>query len=478
MVDEASQQLTSVEASEVDATYVPFPSFLDWPTDVPREELWTRDYEAFRAISEDATPEDLERAREIAIRTAAFDTGAIEGLYPTDRGLTLTVATQAATWEQEVQERDVDALDLFKAQLRAFQMVLDLVTDSLPKITQAWIRNLHKEIVAAQETYRVTTPTGFQDQDLPKGEYKRHPNHVRTPEGDIHAYAPVGETQAEMQRFVKELEGATFAGAHPILQASYAHYAFAAIHPFADGNGRVARALASAYTYRAASVPLVVLAHHRDQYFESLALADKGDHVPFVEFVSRVARDGLEMVTEKLRTAQAPQPEELLEEFKSMYLAQGDLSHKQLDNVANSFTEDLVLGIAEQLQTLSVPDGVDITSIGGTGGEQTDLPSGFRSLVNPGPRYVQLDFTAAPPGEAAVVLVLDVLVSTESDTATTVLVRLRGQNDELTLGLADLFPQLSSAARLRTDSYVQRIIGLGLEGLLARSKHRLREIGY
>ena len=476
--DDNLDPLSTAQLAEIDASYTPFPSFLAWPTEVPREELWARDYTAFREVSESASESDLEAAREIAIRTAAFDTGAIEGLYSTDRGLTLTVATQAATWEQEVEERDVGALELFKAQLNALGLVLDLVTDRFPKVTQAWLRTLHKELVGAQETYRVITAVGPQDRPLPKGEYKQHPNHVRTADGGMHAYAPVDQTQSEMQRLLDELEGATFQNAHPILQASYAHYALTAIHPFADGNGRVARALASAYTYRAASVPLIVLAHHRDQYLDSLAKADQGNQAPFVEFMARVARDGLEMVTEKLRTAQAPQADQLLGEFRDMYRAQGDLSHKQLDEVANGFTEDLAEAVAEQVKSLSVPDGVEIASVGGSGGRQPKLPEGFRSTVEPGPRYVQLEFEAAPPGEASFEVVLDVLVSTETDTATSVLVRQRGGQEVLTFGLADLTPQLSSAARLRTESFIQRIVGVALSELLARSRDRLRQAGY
>jgi Fic family protein len=471
------KSLTSAEIAKIDASYVPFPSFLDWPENVPREELWVRDFKSFQQVSRTATSDDLARAREIAVRTAAFDTGAIEGLYPTDRGLTLTVATQAAAWEQEVQERDVEALELFGAQLRAFDMVLDLVTESIPKITQAWIRDLHRELVAAQDTYRVLTPVGFQQRPLPKGEYKRDPNHVETPEG-VHAYAPVDETNSEMQRFVDELEGANFAAAHPILQASYAHYVLTAIHPFADGNGRVARTLASAYTYRAASIPLVVLANHRDEYLAALASADVGDTEPFVTFISRAAREGLEMVTESLRTAQAPQADAVLQEFRDMYRAQGDLSHKQLDEVADGFAEELVEIVANQVRSLPVPDGVDVSSIGGSGGRQPNVPVGFRSLVHPGPRYVQLEFKAAAPGNAHGKVVLDIFVSTDSDTATTVLMRQRYGDDQLTLGLADISPQLSSAARLRVDSYLQRVIGVGLSQLLEQSREKLRDRGY
>jgi len=86
------------------------------------------------------------------------------------------------------------------------------------------------------------TTVGPQEQALPKGQYKIMPNHVRTRKGADHSYAPVDVTPAEMARLVAELRSDAFLTAHPVLQAAYAHYGLVAIHPFADGNGRVARA--------------------------------------------------------------------------------------------------------------------------------------------------------------------------------------------------------------------------------------------
>ena len=291
MVDQSPQPLSAQEVAEIDAQYRPFPGFDEWPRQIPGQELWDFDFSFFQSIASEASKADLRGAQQIALRTAAFDTGAIEGLYSTDRGLTFTVATQAAAWEQEVSSRDTEALDLFKAQLGAFELVLDLATDHFPQVTQAWLRRLHEEVTAAQATYVVHTPVGPQEQPLPKGEYKKYPNHVRTAAGKIHAYAPVEITQGEMQRLVDQITTADFEDAHPILQAAYVHYALSVIHPFADGNGRVARAAASAYTYRAASIPLLVQAHDRDRYLATLAAADSGKFAPFIEFTSKASRD-------------------------------------------------------------------------------------------------------------------------------------------------------------------------------------------
>jgi Fic family protein len=477
MADEALQPLTAAEIANLDAKYKPFPSFVDWPREVSREDLWESDLAKFQETAREADAKDVARAQEVALRTAAFDTGAIEGLYPTDRGLTFTVATQAATWEQEVQARDSDALELFKAQLEAFEMVLDLATQKFPKLTQSWIRQVHEVVTRPQETYVVVTSVGLQRQKLPKGKYKHQPNHVKTADGQVHAYAPVDQTPSEVQRLLDELDTKDFKSAHPITQASYVHYALVAIHPFADGNGRLARAVASAYTYRVASVPLLVLAHHRDLYFAALAKADQGQAGGFVDFISRVGRDALEMVTERLKSAQAPQPEDVLADFRKMYVAQGDLSHQQLDELANEFTGEVLDLLQDQISNLTLPDGVEIHLVGGSGRGQ-EPPAGFRSVVTPSNRYVELNFTAAPPGQASLSLPLDVFVSTSSDTATSIMVRATYFSDEILLGLADLSPQISSAARLRLESYLRRMLGKGLQSLLTKSRKRLTRTGY
>lgn len=470
--------LNDEQLAAIDKEYQPFPSFSEWPKSLLRADLWDRDYGRLEEVAEQASEEDLNAAREIALRTAAFDSGAIEGLYRTDRGLTFTVATQALAWEQKVEEDGADALALFRGQLDAFELVIDLVAERYPKVTGAWVRRLHEVITAAQDSYFVQTPVGPQRQPLPKGEYKGHPNHVKTADGEIHAYAPVEMTQSEMQRLLDEIDSDEFRGSHPVIQASYAHYAFVVIHPFADGNGRVARALASAFTYRAASVPLLVLAHQRDEYFSTLSKADHGSAGDFIAFVERSCREAMELVTEDLKTAQAAQPEAILAQFREMYVAQGHLSHRELDDLANAFTDDLVQMLNAQVSALRLPDGVDISIIGGSGGSQEPPSEAFRSVVNPGARFVQIEMKAAPPAVAEFQDMLQVFVSTGTDTASSILLRAQMTGDEIHFGQDDLVPTLSSATHVRLESFVQRTLGTDLRALLGRSRNAMRQHGY
>jgi Fic family protein len=257
---------------------------------------WDRDIAALKDKSV-LSPEVMRRAREVAKRAAALDTGAIEGLYEVDRGFTHSVAFETAAWDIELARKGENVRPLFEAQLHAYDYVLDLATKAEP-ISEAAIRVLHEEVCRAQATYRVMTAGGPQEQALTKGRYKVLPNHVRTRDGVDHSYAPVDVTPMEMARLVSEFRGDAFVAAHPVIQAAYAHYGLVVIHSFADGYGRVARALASAFTYRAISMPIVILSEHKETYLDALESADVANYELFVEFMLDRSLDTIMLVNE------------------------------------------------------------------------------------------------------------------------------------------------------------------------------------
>src|SRR5712692_2610491 len=139
-----------------------------------------------------------------------------------------------------------------------------------------------------------------------------------------------------MARLVRELRSEAFLAAHPILQAAYAHYAFVVIHPFADGNGRVARALASAFTYRATSMPIVILSEHKNLYLDSLEAADQGNYQAFVSFMQDRSLETMKLVEESLRSALSPPAEETLAAIQQLYVTRGGFTHEEVDAAGRS----------------------------------------------------------------------------------------------------------------------------------------------
>jgi hypothetical protein len=74
------------------AGYVPFAGFDEWRRLSVDQQTW--DALVSRLKVSDADADLFARARDVAKRAAAIESGAIEGLYPVDRGFTITVATQ------------------------------------------------------------------------------------------------------------------------------------------------------------------------------------------------------------------------------------------------------------------------------------------------------------------------------------------------------------------------------------------------
>jgi Fic family protein len=81
--------------------------------------------------------------------------------------------------------------------------------------------------------------------------------------------------------------------ANPALAASVVHTWLTHIHPFTDGNGRVARLLANLVLLRAAWPPLIVRDTDRLQYLESLRHSDKAGELlaVFQLFVKSINRE-------------------------------------------------------------------------------------------------------------------------------------------------------------------------------------------
>jgi hypothetical protein len=68
-----------------------------------------------------------------------------------------------------------------------------------------------------------------------------------------------------------------------VIVAAWLHHRFVQIHPFADGNGRVARALTVLVMQRHQLAPLVIDRFHRAGYLDALDRANDDDLRPLIE---------------------------------------------------------------------------------------------------------------------------------------------------------------------------------------------------
>ena len=126
---------------------------------------------------------------------------------------------------------------------------------------------------------------------------------------------PAPEVPYMMEEFVKWLNLKDGFEVHPVLRAAIAAYAIFAIHPFTEGDGRTARALATLILYREGydTRKLFSLEEYFDKYandyYEQLRLTDQTaendfysrDLTGWLEFFSQALAIQLTLVKDKVR---------------------------------------------------------------------------------------------------------------------------------------------------------------------------------
>lgn len=120
---------------------------------------------------------------------------------------------------------------------------------------------------------------------LVSGEYKKQPNHVLQPDGTIHKYVDPINVKDEMEGLIRWVNESIH-HLNPIQVAAIAHYNLVRIHPFDDGNGRGARIFMNLILIKSGFFPAVIRTEKKRSYLEALSTADKGNLMPFIEFIS------------------------------------------------------------------------------------------------------------------------------------------------------------------------------------------------
>ena len=82
---------------------------------------------------------------------------------------------------------------------------------------------------------------------------------------------------------------------HPLLLAVWVHWAIARIHPFEDGNGRMARLWQDVVLLRGHLTAAIIRPEDRKSYYDSLTAADDGNCNPLMQLVCRRAQDTLQV---------------------------------------------------------------------------------------------------------------------------------------------------------------------------------------
>jgi Fic family protein len=235
-------------------------------------------------------------------REWAIETGIVENVYTLDRGVTRTLIEKgidAALIPHGASNRDSTLVArIIQDHYEALEGMFDFVGGTR-QLSTGYIKELHAALLRNQETYAVIDQFGRAfEKPLEKGQYKIEPNGPTRPDGLVHEYCPPEQVASEMDRLVA-MHAEHEAQNVPVeVEAAWFHHRFTQIHPFADGNGRVARAIASLVFIKADWFPLVVKRDDWVRYVEMLEQADQGELRPLVAMFVEAQRNALIQASE------------------------------------------------------------------------------------------------------------------------------------------------------------------------------------
>jgi Fic/DOC family len=238
----------------------------------------------------------LQEFNEKLYRRWAIETGILEKLYSLDRGVTQILVERGLDISLiDHTASDIPATELIailKDHRETVQFIMDFVSGD-SKLTLHFIRSLHQILTRHQDYVDAVDQFGRSVKfDLIKGGWKKHPNNPTRPDGMIHYYCPPEFVDEQMQELIDIY--VTMADMPTVIRSAWIHHRFTQIHPFQDGNGRVARALAAFVFAKDHLFPIVVDRDQRPRYIDCLEQADRGDIRPLIAMWSELQTQAIQ----------------------------------------------------------------------------------------------------------------------------------------------------------------------------------------
>ncbi len=333
-------------------------------TDIYQEEIsMTKRYEWQRIENYEKYPEELQRNRLRALssiweeqrsylenleavnrfneklkREWAIETGLIENIYTIARGITNLMIQQginAALIPHGSVQNPEKIVSMIKDHEAAIDSVFSYVQGNR-KLSTSYIKELHATLTQNQDTVEAVDKFGKRvEVPLIKGDYKKNPNNPQRSNGPIHEYCPPEHVASEMDRLIEM--HLTHENVAPEVEAAWLHHRFTQIHPFQDGNGRVARALATLVFVRAGWFPPVVKNDERTEYLDALESADTGDLSVLVEFFSRLQESAfVKAIGISDQVIRSNRAEKVVAETKKELQRRRDVLRKEWDTAKQS----------------------------------------------------------------------------------------------------------------------------------------------
>ncbi len=259
-------------------------------------------------------------------REWSIETGILERLYTIDRGTTKLLIERGFDSSIIPHDDFNSTPEKVAAHLLDHQDTVEWlykIVKSERPFSESFIKETHSLIVRSQKTATgIDTLGRYQEIPLCRGKYKIHSNNPTRPDGVVHEYCPPEQVTVEMERLVEWYLKYQDDVPTEVLSA-WLHHRFTQIHPFQDGNGRVARALSTLVFIKADWFPLVINRDQRKEYLEALERADNNDLSLLVDLFVSAQRSAFVNALGIARNVKKAS------EFNQLYKAIGDQFRKR-----------------------------------------------------------------------------------------------------------------------------------------------------
>lgn len=215
----------------------------------------------------------------------------------------------------------------------AVNWILDLIKCG-EDISEEMICRLHS-LLLKESKYKETIRLNGEpaENTIEVGRYKSQRNHVVTITGETFYFADPEETPAKIRELVAAFhEESSKDDVDPVILATLFHYGFLRIHPFDDGNGRVARILMNFILMKFGYPPIVIKTDDKENYYAVLRLADAGDPEQFIEYIAENLANSLGIMLRGARGEDLEEPEDFDKELALIELQLRSVG-KKIDRV-------------------------------------------------------------------------------------------------------------------------------------------------
>ena len=226
----------------------------------------------------------------------------------------------------------------------ALKLLSEIVEKEQP-ITEKIIKKLHRIILVE--------PYTDDEAEINPGVYKTVPNYLYTSQMERIDFLPPEEVATALNELVNWLNNHIDIpkrkkkqyDLHPILVAAAFQVRFIQIHPFGDGNGRMARILSNLILMQFGYTPAIIRLESRDSYYRLLNLSSLEDPLPLAQMIAEETMKTLQLAVDASKGLPLEEPEDL---DKAMSLLKSKVDALGVSENVQQRTPALVLKVLKE----------------------------------------------------------------------------------------------------------------------------------